>query len=407
MADASQEPTSSFGLSRSSSVISVMISTSFPPFLLGAFAVTLQRELGFGPGLLGMAVALYFGTTSLLATRISRMVQRIGARHGLLVASGFGAVSMYGFAAARNPNDLLILMVIGGLGNATAHPAVNAVLFRHIPRRHHGLAFGTKQACVPIATFLGGLAVPIVAITIGWRAGFVVAATLGLINGIAAWRSVEDMGPNVLHSRRRVDRSAPIPRPLRLFALAAGVGAFSGNSVGVFLVDAGVRTAGLLEQTSAIIFAVASMAAIATRVASGILIDHRPGTVRVPATIALMIGGAVGFGLLTTGRPTLFALGAVLAYGAGWGWTGLTHYLVVDDYSAFPERATGVLITGFAFGSSSGPLVFGQVAARFGYQGVWMTSIVATLLAAVAMWVAWRITPADAPSRSAVRGRRD
>lgn len=406
MAESSQEPASAFGLSRSSSVISVMISTSFPPFLLGAFAVTLQRELGFGPGLLGTAVAVYFGTTSLLANWISRMVQRIGARNGLLVASTFGAISMFGFAAARTPNDLLVLMAIGGLGNATAHPSVNAVLFRHIPRRHHGFAFGTKQACVPIATFLGGLAVPVVAITIGWRAAFVVAATLGLVNGIAAWRSIEDMGPNVLQSRQRVERSAPVPRPLRLFALAAGTGAFSGNSVGVFLVDAGVRTAGLLEETSAIIFAIASIAAIATRIGSGILIDLRPGTVRVPATIALMVGGAVGFSLLTTGRPTLFALGAVLAYGAGWGWTGLTHYLVVDDYSSFPERATGVLITGFAFGSSSGPLVFGQVAARFGYQGVWMSSILVTLLAAVVMWIAWRITPADAPSRSDVRGRR-
>ena len=63
--------------------------------------------------------------------------------------------------------------------------------------------------------------------------------------------------------------------------------------------------------------------------------------------------------------------GALLAYGAGWGWQGLLHFAVITRARAGAARSTGRLLMGFATGSALGPLILGQVAERFGYAQMW------------------------------------
>lgn len=43
-----------------------------------------------------------------------------------------------------------------------------------------GFAFGVKQSAVPLTAMLAGLAVPVFAVTVGWRWAFGAAAALGL-----------------------------------------------------------------------------------------------------------------------------------------------------------------------------------------------------------------------------------
>ena len=108
------------------------------------------------------------------------MVERIGPHRGMRLAAAGSAASLLGVAlwpvlerAGRLPRPR-------GLANAVSHPAANLSLAREVPAGRQGLSFGIKQAAIPVATLLAGLAVPTIAVTLGWRWAFAGGAALAL-----------------------------------------------------------------------------------------------------------------------------------------------------------------------------------------------------------------------------------
>ena len=59
--------------------------------------------------------------------------------------------------------------MVAGWGNGVGQPASNDLIARAVSSTRHGLAYGTKQAAIPLATMVAGIAVPVVAIPLGWR----------------------------------------------------------------------------------------------------------------------------------------------------------------------------------------------------------------------------------------------
>ena len=123
------------------------------------------------------------------------VLRRLRARLGRLRAGG-RALRIYvgdalrrrgerGLAARRlRARDLVVVALrmpgLGGLGNAISHPATHLLLAREVSQNRQGLAFGIKQAAIPAATLIAGLAVPLVATTVGWRWAFAGGAALVL-----------------------------------------------------------------------------------------------------------------------------------------------------------------------------------------------------------------------------------
>ena len=87
-----------------------------------------------------------------------------------------------------------------------------------MPSPYRSLAFGLKQSSVPLATFLSGLAIPFVALTLGWRWAFVLAAALAAL----LMASLLIFGPRV--SDRSVSRGCQLPlnRDQARFFMALG-----------------------------------------------------------------------------------------------------------------------------------------------------------------------------------------
>ena len=153
--------------------VAVATSTVLPAFLIGGLSVRVREELGFGEAALGLAVAAFFVTSSLLSALMGRLVERLGYRRGMYLAALCSAASMLGVAGlAASWAGLVACLVVGGLANAVSHPAANLSLAREVPAGRQGLSFGIKQAAIPAATLLAGLAVPTVAVTLGWRWAF-------------------------------------------------------------------------------------------------------------------------------------------------------------------------------------------------------------------------------------------
>lgn len=164
---------------------------ALPAFLLGALAVLVRDDLRFGEGGLGLAVAIFFACSALVAIPGGRLTERIGARAAIALAAVCSAMSLAGVALLAGAwTDLAVFLAIGGVGDGLSQPATNLSLARAVPARRQGLAFGVKQASIPLATLTAGLAVPVIGVTLGWRVAYGLAAfaTVPVVALLAARR---------------------------------------------------------------------------------------------------------------------------------------------------------------------------------------------------------------------------
>jgi MFS family permease len=362
-----------------------------PAFLTGGLAVQVRGELDFGAGALGVAVAMFFVTSSLASAVIGRLVERIGAHRGMRLAAIGSAASLLGVALlAWSWAGLVGCLVLGGLANAVSHPATHLSLAREVPAGRQGLSFGIKQSAIPVATLLAGLAVPAIALTFGWRWAFAGGAALALA---VAFLVPAGAPKSVVHrpeeGRERDARTAP----LLLLALGIGLGSTAATPLGAFLVESSVA-AGLRVETAGLLLASGSAANIVVRVAFGRLADGMSGG-RLLLVAAMLAVGVAGFGMLATGEVALILPGALLAFAAGWGWPGLFNFAVVKTSPGAPAAATGITQTGASGGAALGPLVFGLVAEAASYEAAWLVSGAFALSALTAILVGRRMLLRD------------
>ncbi|MQA80550.1 MAG: MFS transporter [Streptosporangiales bacterium] len=363
-----------------------------PLFLVGAQAVQIGADLRLSPATLGNAVALFFGLTALSSATLGRLVERAGVRVSLVATMVVSCASLAGVAAAQSVVHLALALAVGGLANGAVHPSTNKLLSAESARVPLGLSMGVKQSAPALAGLLAGLAVPAVALTVGWRWSFLAAAVPTFLLVFAAAR----VAPQEPREARPV-RGGGIagPRLLVVVAVGAGCGGAAGNSLGTFLVDYGANGAGVAEGAAGLTLAVASGMGLLGRIGAGMLMDRPRGPGPVPLTVGLLIAGTVGHLLVGTGNTVAYVAGAIVAYGLGWAWSGLLHYAVVVGHPAGAARATGVLMTGFASGGFLGPLVLGHVAHAVGYQVLWVTTAVLSAVSAVLLWCVHRIAESE------------
>ncbi|HZG62762.1 MAG TPA: MFS transporter [Rubrobacteraceae bacterium] len=373
--------------------ISVATCGVIPAFLTGGLAVQIRDELNFGEGALGLAVAVFFASSSLASFLSGRIVERVGYSLGMRAAVLASAASLLGVALlAGSWLALIFCLAFGGLANAISHPATHLFMARRISQGRQGLAFGVKQAAIPTATLLAGLAVPSLGTTVGWRWAFVAAAVLALVVSLLVPK-----GGSVAGLRRPRDRAIRTGDarlgPLLLLALGMALGSAAANPFGVFVVESSVA-AGIEVGAAGLLLAAGSGVGIGVRVLLGWLTDRREsGSLNLVA--GMMVLGTLGFLLLADGARWALVIGVMLAFGAGWGWPGLFNFAVVKTSPGAPAAATGVTQTGASGGAAIGPLVFGLIAEGFSFGMAWLVSGALILLAAAAILVGRRMLLRD------------
>jgi MFS family permease len=383
---AGDEGTAPGGLSYRPVLLAVAVATAgiLPPFLTGGLAVQIRAELGFGAGALGLLVAVFFAASALFSVVSGRVVERIGSSRGMRLSALTGACSMGAVATlAGSWWGLAACLVFGGLGNAVSHPSTHLLLAREVSPDRQGLAFGIKQAAIPTATLLAGLAVPTLAVTAGWRWAFAVGAVLALVVALLVPGRGED---GYGHGIRRVAEARAGDAPLAalaLLALGIGLGSVAANPLGVFLVGSAVD-AGIGVGSAGLLLALGGAVSIAVRVVFGRLADGMGGG-RLLLVAGMLVVGTAGFALLASGAAPFMVVGVVLAFGAGWGWPGLFNFAIVKSNPKAPAAATGITQTGASGGAALGPLAFGLVVEASSYGVAWISSGAVALLAAAAI----------------------
>ena len=358
--------------------LTTTVAVSIPVFLVGGLAVQIGHELRFSPAGLGLAVSAYFGASALASVPAGALVERYGStrvsRYGIALA----AASLAGIGiAARSLWSLVAILVLGAGANAAGQLASNASLARRVPARRQGLSFGVKQAAIPVSTLLAGAAVPAVALTLGWRWAFVLAAVLAC----AAIAVVPAERDGETRSRgRNGDRAIG---PLVVIGAAATLAAGAANALGTFLVDSAVAR-GIAPGPAGLSLTLGGAVCMVARVTGGWQADRRPDR-QVGVVAAVLVCGAAGLLLLAVpGIPALVA-GVVLGFGLGWSWPGLLNFAVVRLHPQAPAAATSITQTGVYAGGCVGPIGLGTLAAAAGYPTMWVVAAVAMVLAGVLM----------------------
>lgn len=359
--------------------------TVLPSFLTGAMAVQIRADLHLSSTSLGVAVGCFFAGSAIGSVHAGRAAERVGWQRAMAMAMVLSALALGAIAVLASEWLLLAaILAIAGLAQALANPAANLALARSVRQARLGLMFGAKQAAVPMATLLGGIAVPTVALTVGWRWAFVGAgiAAILLVITVPRQSTLERSAPK---ERHRID--TPL-RSLVLLSIGGGIGAGVAVALGAFTVVASVE-AGQSQQHAALLLVLGSASAISMRLLHGWLADRN---LRSPLRrVALsLLAAACGYLLLATGSEALVTIGVVLAFGMGWGWNGLFHYSIVQHNPRAPAAASGVTQTGFFIGSALGPPLFGAVAEHYSFGAAWLASALLALLAAALIEVGRR-----------------
>ncbi len=370
-------------------VMLVTTTASLPVFLVGTMAVEMRRSLHFGSAALGVAVAFYYLGAAVSSVPASRLVERVGGVRVMRVAVLATAVLLGLLDAETSSVEVLtVLLAASGTLSGSMNPATNLFLARRASPRRQGFAFGVKQSAVPLASVLGGIAVPAVALNLGWRWAFGFAAVLALLATAVVPAPRVNMAERRRQHRETPQRQVRSPALVVLsIGLALGVLASSGCTA--FLVS-GAVSIGYGKGAAGIIAAVAGLAAVTTRIGTGARADRRGGR-HFPVVAVMLCLGALGYILLATGtaatsRP-VFALGAVAALGMGWGWNGLFNFAVVHSHPDFPATATGITQVGGRLGGVAGPVLLGIAVANGSYTVAWLVAGLSAVCGAAAMLI--------------------
>lgn len=369
--------------------LAVNVGVNLPGFLVASLIVQMRDDFALSASALGIALALFYSVSAIFIAPIGRIVDAVGAIRGLYAACVLGAVSALGIALlAGSPVALTALLIPSALAKAAAAPGVASLMARDVPQERRGIAFGLQHSAPPIGMLLAGLALPLVALPLGWRWAFAANAVLLVASGLLLPRH------GLLRRAAAARGEGPHPRgrdlrTVHVVALAAALASTAGIGMLSFLVVFAV-SAGLGPAQAGALLALTSAVAVVSRLGLGALHDRRPSDLLMQVAVLLMVC-SIGFLLLATETPALLVPGALIAGGVGWAWQALAGLAVVTDNPTAPAQAAGIQMTGFFVGAVVGPLLVSTIAAKAGFGPTWLVCAGLVLLASITAGLASRM----------------
>lgn len=372
-----------------------MAGATFVLTVFGVLPNELIAEFGLSRaqlGLLGTASSL---TGAAVSFGLGRVVDRLGARVSAIATLALGGFALLAVAGAPGFALLMVAAASSGLGQAGGNPSTNKLISLHVPAGRQGVTTGIKQSGVQAGTLLGGLLLPVGAVTLGWRTTVVLCAAVPLVTATLVHLLVPpDPVPAVGEAVRPVPARFP-----RLIYLVAGYGFLigaGGSAIFAFLSLFAQESLGMSSIEGGRMVAVMGMAGILARIGWGRVAEVGLGTVgslRVIAALAMVAAG------LLWAAPLLGAAavwGASLVTGASasaWNAVGMLAVIQQSDPRQ-AGRASGVVLTGFLAGLALGAPLFGYAVDRMGaYRPGWL--VVAGVFALAGLMM---LGPTSAPA---------
>ena len=265
---------------------------------MGALALQIRSDLDVRVEAVAAGVSVFFLAGALTASWGGRLADHVGAVRAMRWCVLITATCLLaGALLAESLIVLLPLLALAGVSNAVCQPAINLFVSEQVPADRQGLGFGIKQSGIPAAILVSGLALPVLAIPLGWRATFALCALGPLALGVALRRA------GSVHVSRRPASRRP-SRVLVLTAIGAALATAGPSALGAYLVASAVDV-GIAEGTAGL------LAAVEQRAEPRGARDARRAS-RSAARLRAQHGGRPAGGRVARLRPHGYRRGAVL-----------------------------------------------------------------------------------------------
>ncbi len=363
------------------------IMTVLPGFLVGALSVQARADFGVSKATYGWGLGSFFLAATLGSAVLGTTAQRVGPRRQVIAALVVSLTTSIAVAALASSFLMFALaLAVAGLANSANQSAINLLLSQaKLPRL--GLAIALKQSGMPAASLLGGLAVPAIAVTVGWRWAYVLCAVGAACAAALVASRVEPIG-----SVTKAKSPQPLTPRAGLVQASAGFGcmAYAAGALNAWLVSSAHDHSGISEGRAGLLLSLGAAFGVGIRLFFGTRLDTSTASPLRAAAVLSSLGG-VGLALLSFSSPITTLISTVLAFGCGWIWPVFTNFGVVRANREAAAAASGVTQTGVYLGVFLGPLLSGWLIESFGYNAMW-------LLTAGVMVVGAAITAGAAPA---------
>jgi len=368
---------------------------------VGPLGPFFKEDLGITSAQVGMVMsAAGIGyTVTLFPT--GWLVDKIGARWPIAIGELIAGISMLALFFAPSYIWLLVFMFGTGLGCGLLSPSTTQGVIVWFPQRERATAMGLKQTSVNIGGIIGAATLPIVALALGWRYGFlflgIIALAIGAISLILYKEPPRPASPSF------TDSAAP-PMPVPLLELLKNREIWLVGFCGLCFawVEMAMIAHFVLYLTEALLFpvvaaggllAIAEAAGAIARPGSGLLSDrvfdgNRKQVFMLMAGIAsamCLLLGLFGSYLSWAIYPVIFLLGMG---GIGFGGIFLT---LMSEFGGRhgAGKAVGMGGTIAMCGSILGPVAFGHIVDVSGsYEWAWLSlAIMAALCVLILLFV--------------------
>jgi MFS transporter, ACS family, hexuronate transporter len=141
-------------------------------------APDLGRLIGWNEIQYGYIVTAFQGAYAIGLISAGALIDRIGVRMGYALAIGVWSLAAIGHSLATTALGFGVARFFLGLGEAGNMPAAVKTVAEWFSRQERAFATGIFNAGTSVGAVLAPLFVPIVAVTFGWRAAFVITSVL-------------------------------------------------------------------------------------------------------------------------------------------------------------------------------------------------------------------------------------
>jgi predicted MFS family arabinose efflux permease len=353
-------------------------------FLPASLLTPLAADLNITEGAAGQAVtataivgAIAAPTMAIVTKRLDRRIV-MWALTTLLVLSNILAASASGLTTLLLARVLLGVS-LGGFWSMAAAMAMRLVPMRLMPRAMSIILTGVSIATVcaaPVGAYVGSVW--------GWRAAFVIAASIAAVTLLAQMITLPKLPPIGSPGLRTLFEILKLRR-IRIGLLAVLLIA-SGHFAGFTYIRPFLEQVPAFDvQTISLVLLAYGIGGFLGNFAGAFVIER---SLRAAVALAPLLIAATSLALIAYGSSALVAAAAVALWGFGFGAVpvGLQTWMAqaADDQA---ESAGGLFIATFQIAIAGGAILGGLLVDNSGVASAFAYCGIATLLAAIAVFV--------------------
>lgn len=161
-------------------VTSAHFCSHFYQLVLPSLFVFMVDHYGYSYTQLGLLVGVFSIMSAVAQTPLGMMVDKIGARWPLILATGILGATFVGYGMVQSYEAMMLLAVIGGTANAVFHPADFSILASRVHEKRVGRAFSFHAISGNIGWALAPIIMIPLAKFLGLETAFIVGGCIGL-----------------------------------------------------------------------------------------------------------------------------------------------------------------------------------------------------------------------------------